>query len=370
MEIRFFAPGNLVSNLDFVESIFGNGGNPYLADFDAALDVDHWSGHTGCVLLAPHLTTLTKQELGLPHWDHATARQRADGMCWQDPDGALQRRRGLQAHRPRRLRGHLHHPGGQLLRLLQEGGEDPDQLCRQSVRPGRGGARRRGAGLPAGQPRRGVRRGQHAPASRATLFADMVERYGEIMDLQPEGYGIDKRFPQVIYVPQALRMELNAQRITWEKDGDDPVHPPAAGQDLHPAQRLQGRDAQAPGRPVLASHRHPPRGDLLPQALHRLGRRQVRDLQVPRRRRPLRPDLRRRPAQGPGPGAGDLRPRLHRPLPPRLRARGPRSRAQAVVPGAQPGLGDQAADPVAQLQAGVQRLARVDPATAAGRWPS
>ena len=55
MEIRFFAPGNLVSNLDFVESIFGNGGNPTLAEFDAALDVEHWSGHTGCVILAPHL---------------------------------------------------------------------------------------------------------------------------------------------------------------------------------------------------------------------------------------------------------------------------------------------------------------------------
>ncbi len=25
MEVRFFAPGGLVSNLDFVESIFGNG---------------------------------------------------------------------------------------------------------------------------------------------------------------------------------------------------------------------------------------------------------------------------------------------------------------------------------------------------------
>ena len=42
MEVRFFAPGNLVSNLDFVESIFGNGGNPHLAEFDAALDAEHW----------------------------------------------------------------------------------------------------------------------------------------------------------------------------------------------------------------------------------------------------------------------------------------------------------------------------------------
>ncbi len=38
MEIRFFAPGGLVSNLDFVESIFGNAGDPYLPENDAALD--------------------------------------------------------------------------------------------------------------------------------------------------------------------------------------------------------------------------------------------------------------------------------------------------------------------------------------------
>ena len=47
MEIRFFAPGNLVSNLDFVESIFGNAGDPFLPENDAGLDVEHWTGHTG-----------------------------------------------------------------------------------------------------------------------------------------------------------------------------------------------------------------------------------------------------------------------------------------------------------------------------------
>jgi hypothetical protein len=30
MEVRFFVPGGLVSNLDFLESIFGNAGDPYL----------------------------------------------------------------------------------------------------------------------------------------------------------------------------------------------------------------------------------------------------------------------------------------------------------------------------------------------------
>ncbi len=84
MEIRFFAPGNLVSNLDFVESVFGNGGNPFLPEHDASLDVEHWSGHTGCVVLAPHLVNLTKRELGLPHWDGASERQRSEGMCWKE----------------------------------------------------------------------------------------------------------------------------------------------------------------------------------------------------------------------------------------------------------------------------------------------
>src|SRR5208282_5323507 len=50
MEIRFLAPGNLVSNLDFVERIFGNAGNPYLPENDAGLDAMHWTGHTGCVI--------------------------------------------------------------------------------------------------------------------------------------------------------------------------------------------------------------------------------------------------------------------------------------------------------------------------------
>ena len=59
MEVRFFVPGALVSNLDFVESIFGNAGDADLPANDAGLDVDGWTGHTGCVILAPHLENLS-----------------------------------------------------------------------------------------------------------------------------------------------------------------------------------------------------------------------------------------------------------------------------------------------------------------------
>src|SRR4029078_12862817 len=85
MEIRYFAPGSLVSNLDFVESIFGNAGDPFLPENDAALHGERGPGHPGCILLAPHVTALTKKELGLPHFDQATERQRQQGMCWRDP---------------------------------------------------------------------------------------------------------------------------------------------------------------------------------------------------------------------------------------------------------------------------------------------
>ena len=86
METRFIVPGGTVANLDFVEGIFGNGGDPYLPENDASLAPETWTGHTGCVILAPHLTRVTKKELGLPHVSEATERQQRDGMCWETED--------------------------------------------------------------------------------------------------------------------------------------------------------------------------------------------------------------------------------------------------------------------------------------------
>ncbi len=218
MEVRFFAPGNLVSNLDFVESIFGNGGNPYLADFDAALDVDHWSGHTGCVLLAPHLTRLTKEALGLPHWDDASARQRAEGMCWRDPAERYNDGNAFKIT--------ARDTSGVIFTILAD---NYYGYCKKEVKTQIsfaanlfGLAEEEHAGGALAFPR--FNHGEEFGVDEATReagydFADLVARYGDIMDLQPEGYGIDKGFPQILYVPQDLRMDLLAQRITWDQDG-------------------------------------------------------------------------------------------------------------------------------------------------------
>ena len=55
------------------------------------------------------------------------------------------------------------------------------------------------------------------PINRGIPLRKLVERYGDVMDLQPEGYGIDKTYPDIIYVPQRVRMDLNAQTITWHE---------------------------------------------------------------------------------------------------------------------------------------------------------
>ncbi len=218
MEIRFFAPGGLVSNLDFVESIFGNGGNPVLASNDVGLDAERWSGHTGCVILAPHLTRFTKKELGLPTKDKATPRQLADGMCWSDEkelynDGSAFK---ITARDER----------GVIVTILAD---NYFGYCKKEVKTQIsyaanlfGLAEEEHAGGALAFPRHN--HGEEFGVDSITRvpgysFEELVQNYGELMHLQPEGYGIDKRHAGVIYVPQDLRMDLAGQSISWLQNG-------------------------------------------------------------------------------------------------------------------------------------------------------
>jgi hypothetical protein len=219
MEIRFFAPGNLVSNLDFLESIFGNGGNPNLAEFDAALDVSHWSGHTGCVILAPHLTRLTKQAVGLPRWAHATEQQRREGMCWRSEDELYNDGQAFKIT--------ARDEGGVIVTLLAD---NYYGYCKKEVKTqisyatnlyGLAEEEHAGGALAFSRRSHGEEFGVDSETREPGYsFTTMLERYGELMELQREGHAIDRRFPDVIYLPQDLRMDLKAQTITWERSGE------------------------------------------------------------------------------------------------------------------------------------------------------
>ncbi len=214
MEIRFFAPGNLVSNLDFVESIFGNAGDPYLPDNDARLDAEHWSGHSGCVILAPHLVTLTKKELGLPHISAATERQIRDGMCYSE-DGELYNNGGAFKITCRDRRGVI-------VTLIAD---NYYGYCKKEVKTQIsyacnlfGNAEEEHAGgaiaFPSYDLGEDFSLSDFAPSVNHT-FDGVIARYYKLFDLQAEGYGIDKTYRDIYYVPEDVRIDLQDQKLSW-----------------------------------------------------------------------------------------------------------------------------------------------------------
>ena len=219
MEIRFFAPGSLTSNLDFVESIFGNAGNPSLAENDAGLDIEHWTGHTGCVILAPHLVRMSKKQLGLPHISEATERLKKDGMCWEQDDELYNNGQPFKiTARDKR---------GVIVTILAD---NYFGYCKKEVKTqisysanlfGLAEEEHAGGALAFPRHNHGEEFGKDTRTKNTEYdFNEIIERYGDIMDLQEEGYGIDKNFPNIIYVPsENLQMDLNEQTVTWTYQG-------------------------------------------------------------------------------------------------------------------------------------------------------
>src|SRR5215469_10827492 len=215
MEVRFFAPGNLVSNLDFIENIFGNGGDPLLPENDAALDTEHWTGHTGCVVLAPHLVSVTKKSVGLPNWNEATERQRRDGMCWKDEN-------------------ELYNNGGAFkLTCRDESGvvvtiiaDNYYGYCKKEVKTqisyaanlmGNCEEEHAGGALVFRSYDLGEEFSGDAHIKRmGHSFTEMTSLYGELMDIKPEGYAIDKKYPDIIYIPETSHFDLHTQKVLWE----------------------------------------------------------------------------------------------------------------------------------------------------------
>jgi hypothetical protein len=217
LEVRFFAPGGLVSNLDFVESIFGNGGDPFLPENDAGLDVEHWTGHTGAVILAPHLTLATKRELGLPRVTEATDRQRRDGMCWEDEAERYNDGRAFKLT--------CRTAAGVIVTLIAD---NYFGYCKKEVKTQisyaanlYGNVEEEHAGGAIVFPSYNLGEKFHADSrfGNGRTLADVVRDYPQFIDARPEGYAVDRRFPDLIYIAGNAKANLHDQKLSWEKDG-------------------------------------------------------------------------------------------------------------------------------------------------------
>ena len=244
MEVRFFAPGALVSNLDFVESIFGNGGDPFVPGNDAALDVKHWSGHTGCVILAPHLTQLTKKQVGLPHISQATARQQRDRMCWEREDE--------QYNDGEAFKITCRDEAGVIVTIIAD---NYFGYCKKEVKTQisyaanlMGNVEEEHAGGALVFPSWSLGEDLQVNSRRynGQTFDDIVREYSAWIDVKPEGYGIDRHYPKLIYIPEDARADLRQQEISWKR-GDRKVHIPL----------LPGNVYMAPSGYKVRMEKHP-----------------------------------------------------------------------------------------------------------------
>lgn len=218
LEIRFLVPASLVSNLDFVESIFGNAGDPYLPENDAALDVVHWTGHTGCVILAPHLSEWRKKDLGLPHIDDATPRQRRDNMCWSDEEERYNNGNAFKVT--------CRDASGVIVTLISD---NYYGYCKKEVKTQIGFAANL-FGLAEEEHAGGALAfpsyvlGQDFVANRTvvlkrTSFNDAMTLLGSRVELRPGDYAVDTRFPNIYYVPEDAEFNVREGFVHWQHNG-------------------------------------------------------------------------------------------------------------------------------------------------------
>jgi len=214
MEIRFFVPGNLVSNLDFVESIFGNAGDPFLPENDAALDVEHWTGHTGCIILAPHLTKITKKEAGLPNIKDASERQKRDGMCWEKEDELYNDGTAFKIT--------LRTEEGKIVTVIADNyfGYSKKEVKTQISFSANlfGNAEEEHAGGAMAFPSYNLGDGYQADfqqREQGQLFDEVKKLYADRIEVKSEGYGIDVNYPDIYYIPRDSRFDLPTQSISW-----------------------------------------------------------------------------------------------------------------------------------------------------------
>ncbi len=220
MEIRFFAPGGLVCNLDFVESIFGNAGNPFLSKNHSQDLLDSWTGQTGCVVLAPHLMKVTKKSIGLPHISEATERQKRDGMCWENEDELYNDGKAFKIT--------VRDARGVIVTIIADNyfgyskKEIKTQISYAANLYGQCEEEHSGGSLAFSSRDLGEEfKADWFIQDSPLTFADTVALLGDTIEVFPEGWARDRAYPSVIYVDERSVFSLKTQSVSWKKDGQE-----------------------------------------------------------------------------------------------------------------------------------------------------
>ncbi len=166
-------------------------------------------------LLAPHLTKLRKKDLGLPHYDDASERQRRDGMCYKNESEYY------NGGSPFKITCRDH--SGVAVTIIADNyfGYSKKEIKTQMSYAANlfGNVEEEHAGGTLAFQR--VNLGEQYYASRDTelkgfSFEEAKQLFAYKMDLQPENYGIDKEYNNIIYLPENVVIDLITAKISWQ----------------------------------------------------------------------------------------------------------------------------------------------------------
>jgi hypothetical protein len=223
LEVRFFVPGGCVANLDFVESIFGNAGDPSLPENDAGLDTAHWTGTTGCVILAPHLRQCLKKDVGLPNIQDATDDQKRTGMCWSDPTELY------NMGKPFKIT--CRDERGIMVTILADNyfgyckKETKTQIGLTANITGLAEEEHAGGALAFKSTNLGEKFKANPRYMRTIVpkvaptntykFDEAIKLLGDTVTLHPEGYATDKKYPDIHILPEDMELNVQTQTATF-----------------------------------------------------------------------------------------------------------------------------------------------------------
>jgi hypothetical protein len=200
------------------------------------------------VILAPHLTGLTKKSLGLPSFDQATERQKRDGMCWKAESECYNN--GVAFKLTCRT------SEGVIVTLIAD---NYYGYCKKEVKTqisfaanllGNVEEEHAGGAIAFASYNLGD---EFVPDSRASsnprTWADIAKDYADVMDIKPGGYGIDKTHTNLVYIPETARASLKRLEVFWTNAGKEVAVPLQPGNVYMTPSGYKIRIEKHPGAP-------------------------------------------------------------------------------------------------------------------------
>ena len=64
-----------------------------------------------------------------------------------------------------------------------------------------------------------LRANDHRLRTNRNTFADVLRLLGDRLEVHPEGYAVDRRYPNIVYLPETMSASLRLSTVSWQHEG-------------------------------------------------------------------------------------------------------------------------------------------------------